>query len=120
MALDLEDVKEKLEDVNKRIDKQDMRIESIEKHQTEIIINQAKFEAVVNTRFDGIEKLIKDDSIKKREHEEKLLDHLIEQSKCNNKSNNKLLGEYPKFIIKLALTSATIGTTAVIAINNLN
>ena len=116
MALDFEDVKDKFDEVYKRIDKQDIRIESIEKHQTEIMINQAKFEAVVSTRFDGLEKLIKEDSDKKREHETKLLEHVIKQNETNNKGNWLLRSKYADFLIKAAIITISV----VLGINKLS
>lgn len=116
MALDFEDVKEKFDDVHKRIDRQNIRIESIEKHQTEIMINQAKFEAIVTTRFDGIEKLIKDDSDKKREHETKMLEHIIQQSESNNKGFWGIKNQTVKFFIQAAI----ITLCSVLGINSLS
>jgi len=102
LALDFEDVKEKFDDVHKRIDRQNIRIESIEKHQTEIMINQAKFEAIVTTRFDGIEKLIKDDSDKKSE------------------SNNKGFWGIKNQTVKFFIQAAIITLCSVLGINSLS
>jgi len=116
MALDFEDVKDKFDDVNKRIDRQDMRIESIEKNQNEIIVNQARFEATVTTRFDGIEKLIKDDTEEKRKYENKLLDHLIKTNESKLSNKHLLINKYVDLTIKLVIITVSL----VLGVNNLN
>ena len=96
-----------IDKLKNKTDKIEIKIENIEKNQSEILINQVKFESKFEEKLNQVTGLIKENSDQNREYERKIFDHMLNLSTENNKAKNVNRQEWVKFAVKALIISIT-------------
>ena len=107
-----------IDKLKNKTDKIEIKIENIEKNQSEILINQVKFESKFEEKLNQVTGLIKENSDQNREYERKIFDHMLNLSTENNKAKNVNRQEWVKFAVKALIigitTTLSIITTIIV------